>query len=210
VQCSDVRASISATLDGEMPALPPDVVGHHLRGCGECRAWDERVRRLHRSLRLQPAAPEPDRTDAILAALPTGRRVVEDRVTGLRILTLVIAIVQLVATVPLLLASDTVMAGHAMEDGHLERHIGVFAIAIAVGLLVVAWRPERAAMMLPILGVLVAGLAWTCLGDLWAGRPVPGNPVAHAADLAGFAVVWLLARTTGGSVRHRGHRAVLG
>ena len=107
----------SATLDGEMPALPPDVVGHHLRGCGECRAWDERVRRLHRSLRLQPAAPEPDRTDAILAALPTGRRVVEDRVTGLRILTLIIAIVQLVATVPLLLASDTVMAGNQLPNG---------------------------------------------------------------------------------------------
>ena len=30
--CHDVRASVSAGLDGELPALPPDVVDHHLRG----------------------------------------------------------------------------------------------------------------------------------------------------------------------------------
>jgi len=208
--CTDVRASLSAGLDGEMPALPPDVVDHHLGSCAGCRRWRDDVTSLHRTLRVQPAGPEPDRTEEILAALPRRRPVVDERVTGLRIITLIIAIVQFVASFPLLFASDSAMGGHVMDDGHLERHIGVFALAMAVGLLVVAWRPERARAMLPILGVLVAGLIWSCFGDIWNGRPVPGNLVAHGADLAGFAAVWLLARTTGDTARERRHRALLG
>jgi predicted anti-sigma-YlaC factor YlaD len=208
--CTDVRASLSAGLDGEVPALPPDVVDHHLRTCAGCRTWGEQVTALHRGLRVQPAGPEPDRTEEILAALPRRRPVVDERVRSLRIVTLVIAIVQFAASVPLLFASDTAMAGHVMDDGHLERHIGVFALAMAVGLLVVAWHPERARAMLPILGVLVAGLIWSCFGDIWAGRPVPGNLVAHGADIAGLAAVWLLARTDGQAGRVRRQRALLG
>jgi predicted anti-sigma-YlaC factor YlaD len=208
--CTDVRASLSAGLDGEVAALPPDVVDHHLRTCAGCRTWGEQVTALHRSLRVQPAGPEPDRTQEILAALPRRRPVVDERVTGLRVITLIIAIVQLVASVPLLFASGTAMGGHVMDDGHLERHIGVFALAMAVGLLFVAWRPDRARATLPILGVFVAGLVWSCFGDIWNGRPVPGNLVAHGADIAGFAAVWLLARTQADPARERRQRAVLG
>lgn len=211
MRCPDVRASLSAGLDGEVPALPPDVVEHHLGECAGCRRWSEEVSSLHRTLRVRPAAEEPDHTDAILAALPRRRPAVDDRVRALRLVTLVIAVVQLVASLPLLFASDTmVMGGHVMDDGHLERHIGVFALAMAVGLFVVAWRPERARAMLPILGVLVAGLVWSCFGDIWSGRPVPGNLLAHGADVAGFAAVWLLARTGGDHERARRHRALLG
>jgi predicted anti-sigma-YlaC factor YlaD len=206
--CADVRVSMSAALDGEMPSLPPDVVEHHLRGCGACRQWSEGVAALHRSLRVQPAEAEPDSTDAILAALPRRRPLADDRVQSLRIVTLAIALIQLVASIPLLFPTDT-MPGMPGMDGHLERHIGISALAMAVGLLVVAWRPERARAMLPILGVLVIGLAWACLGDIWAGRPVPGNLLAHGADVAGFVVVLFLARNDGESERSR-RRAAIG
>jgi len=209
--CPDVRASLSAGLDGELPALPADVVDHHLAACAGCRRWADEVASLHRTLRVQPAAVEPDHTDAILAALPRRRPIVDDRVRALRIVTLVIATVQFFASLPLLFASnDMVMGGHVMDDGHLERHIGIFALAMAAGLFLVAWRPERARAMLPVLGVLVAGLVWGCFGDIWAGRPVPGNLLAHGADLAGFAAVWLLARTEGETERERRQRALLG
>jgi predicted anti-sigma-YlaC factor YlaD len=206
--CADVRVSMSAALDGEMPSLPPDVVEHHLRGCGECRRWSEAVAGLHRSLRVQPAEDEPDRTDAILAALPRRRPLADDRVQTLRLVSLAVALVQLVASIPLLFPSDT-MPGMPGMDGHLERHLGISALAMAVGLLVVAWRPERARAMLPILAVLVVGLAWACLGDIWAGRPVPGNLLAHGADVAGLEVVWFLARNDGESERAR-RRAAIG
>jgi len=209
--CNDVRASLSAGLDGELPALPADVVDHHLAACAGCRRWADEVASLHRTLRVQPAAVEPDHTDAILAALPRRRPIVDDRVRALRLVTLVIATVQFFASLPLLFASnEMVMGGHVMDDGHLERHIGIFALAMAAGLFLVAWRPERARAMLPVLGVLVAGLVWGCFGDIWAGRPVPGNLLAHGADLAGFAAVWLLARTEGETDRERRQRALLG
>ena len=209
--CPDVRASLSAGLDGELPALPADVVDHHLAACAGCRRWADEVASLHRTLRVQPAAVEPDHTDAILAALPRRRPIVDDRVRALRLVTLVIATVQFFASLPLLFASnEMVMGGHVMDDGHLERHIGIFALAMAAGLFLVAWRPERARAMLPVLGVLVAGLVWGCFGDIWAGRPVPGNLLAHGADLAGFAAVWLLARTEGETDRERRQRALLG
>ena len=105
------------------------VVEHHLRGCPECRRWSEAVAGLHRSLRVQPAEDEPDRTGAILAALPRRRPLADDRVQTLRIVTLAVALVQLVASIPLLFPSDT-MPGMPGMDGHLERHLGISALAM--------------------------------------------------------------------------------
>ena len=45
-----------------------------------------------------------------------------------------------------------------------------------------------------MLAVLVVGLAWSCVDDLMAGHAMPGTAIAHGADIAGFAVVWLIAR----------------
>ncbi|MFG2182010.1 zf-HC2 domain-containing protein [Streptomyces abikoensis] len=48
MHCVDVRTAISARADGEEP--PPEVSGAaldaHLRGCAQCRDWEERVHRL--------------------------------------------------------------------------------------------------------------------------------------------------------------------
>jgi predicted anti-sigma-YlaC factor YlaD len=206
--CTEVRNSLSAALDGEQPSLPADVVDHHLRACLPCREWSQGAAELHRAFRVRSTDLEPDGTYEIMAALPRGRRFRDERVAMLRVATFVVALVQLVTALPLLL-EDGSIAGHAM-DGHLERHIGIFALALAVGLFLVAWRPERARAMLPVLGVLVVGLIWSCFGDVWSGRPVPGSVLAHLADVAAFATVWCLARIDGAPHRVRRHRAVLG
>ncbi|MGZ4677175.1 MAG: zf-HC2 domain-containing protein [Acidimicrobiia bacterium] len=187
--CPDVRVSISAALDGEAAPLPPDVVAHHLDRCDGCRRFAEELGDLHRILRVQPAPEEPDRTSAIVAALPTRRSAADEHLLGLRLVTLLIALVQVATAAPLLFMSDAM--------GHMERHIGISSVAMAVGLAFVALRPWRARAMLPVLGVLAVGLVWSCFGDIWAGRPVPGNLWAHGADVAGFAAVWLLSRATG-------------
>ena len=146
---------------------------------------------LHRLVRVQPAPTDVDRTNAILAALP--RRALvgapHDHVRSLRVATFVIALVQLAAAVPLMFGVTDEM------HGHYARHIGVFSAALAVGLFAVAWQPERARALLPMLGVLVAGLIWSCMDDLIAGHSVPGTAIAHGADVAGFAAVWLIARS---------------
>jgi predicted anti-sigma-YlaC factor YlaD len=208
MDCSDIRSSLSATLDGEDPGLPDSMVRSHLAECGSCSAFSAEASELHRLVRVQPAPSDVDRTQAILAALPSAvaASAPHDHVRSLRIVTLVIALVQLAAAVPLMLGVTDEM------HGHYARHIGVFSAALAAGLLAVAWQPDRARGLLPMLGVLVAGLVWSCLDDLMAGQAMPGTAMAHGADVAGFAAVWLIARaTSGGAVaeRERDHRAVL-
>jgi predicted anti-sigma-YlaC factor YlaD len=188
MRCESVRLAVSASLDAEPAPVPADIVERHLAECGPCRAWADDAQALHRSVRLTAAIDEPDRTAAILAALPT--RTVPagaDRATVLRVFTLVVAALQMIAAIPMFFATD-------MMGGHLERHIAVSAVAMAVGLIVAAARPERARTMLPILSVLVVGLAVSCLGDILAGRPVPGSILMHGADFAGLAAVWMLMR----------------
>ena len=193
VDCSQIRFALSAALDGEDPGLPSLVVDAHLNGCLECRSWSAEVADFHRTLRVAPAAIEVDRTEAIRAALPNrgmipGR---DDRTRSLQWATVFIAIVQLAGAIPLLL-------GHGDEmHGHFARHIGVFTAAMAIGLLVVARRPDRARAFLPMLAVLVGGLVWSCLDDLIGGRPVPGSAIAHGLDVAALGAVWLLAHTNG-------------
>ena len=197
---------MSAALDGEESDLPDSVIRAHLAECTMCHAFSVEAAELHRIVRVQPAPTEVDRTHTILRALHRGRADTggHDHVRLLRIATLMIALVQLAAAVPLMLGFADDM------HGHYARHIGVFSAALAVGLLAVAWQPDRARGLLPMLGVLVAGLVWSCLDDLMAGHSVPGTAIAHGADVAGFAAVWLIARAPGGSVvAERGRRAVL-
>ena len=199
MDCSQIRFALSATLDGEDPGLPNVVVDHHLDACAGCRTWSAEVADFHRTLRVGPAAIEVDRTEAIFAALPrrgaVGR---DDRVRTLQWVTVILAVVQFAGAMPLLL-------GHGDEmHGHFARHIGVFTAAMAIGLLVVARRPDRARAILPMLAVLVAGLVWSCLDDLISGRPVPGSAIAHGLDVAALGLVWLLAHTNGaGETRDR-------
>jgi predicted anti-sigma-YlaC factor YlaD len=187
MRCEPVRLAISAQLDGEPTPLPSEVVEHHLGECTDCREWADDAAVMHRNVRLRAAIDEPDRTDAILAALPRDARARFESIPVLRVFTVVIAAVQIGVAAPMLFATD-------MMGGHLERHIAISAIAMAVGLIVVAVRPERARTMLPILTVLVVGLVWSCLGDLMAGRPVPGSLLMHGADVAGLVAVWCLVR----------------
>ena len=205
MDCPQIRFSVSAALDGEEPGLPDSVIRAHLAECARCRTWSAEATDLHRALRIQPAVVETDRTEAILAALParSKARPSEERVRVLRFVTLVIALIQIAGAVPLLLGRGEMM------HMHYARHIGVFSAALAIGLLVVAWHPERARALLPMLGVLVAGLLWSCLDDLISGRPVPGSAIAHAADVAAFGVVWLLAHTPAGSDGVADRRPVL-
>lgn len=157
---------------------------------------------LHRLLRVAPASVEPDRTDAILRVIDRrpARAPRADRVTRWRLLTVLVALVQIAAAVPLLLGQGDEM------HGHFARHMGVFAIALAVGLLMAAYRPDRARALLPMLVALVVGLVWSCLDDLIHGQPVPDSIIAHGVDVIGLVAVWQLAHLTD-AVGSRVHRS---
>jgi len=80
---------------------------------------------------------------------------------------------------------------------HVARELGSFHLALAAGLLVVAWRPERAGGLLPVVAVLAVCLAVTAVLDVAAGRLPALAEAHHLLHLAGLGLVWLLASPTG-------------
>jgi predicted anti-sigma-YlaC factor YlaD len=191
MDCDRCRAAISAGLDAEETGLPDDVVHAHMETCASCRSFAAEARSLHRVTRVTEAEPVPDLTGSILRAIGHEPRAVnaEERTRFLRITLAVVAIIQLAMAVPALILGDD-----AGLPTHVARHLGSFSLALGVGLLVVAWKPERAAGVLPIVAAVVICLLGSSFIDIVSGRAAPGSEVSHAPELVGLVAVWLLAR----------------
>jgi predicted anti-sigma-YlaC factor YlaD len=201
MDCDRCRVAVSAGLDGEDGGYPPDLVRAHVESCAGCREFAAGAERLHRAARVTPAEPVPDLTDAIVRTIgdePVSAPV-DERTRFLRISLAVIATIQLTMAVPALILGDD-----AGLPTHVARHLGSFALALGVGLLVVAWKPERAAGVLPVVAALVLCLLGSSLIDIISGGAAPGAEVSHAPELVGLVAVWLLARTPGEQT-HRAH-----
>lgn len=189
MDCEGFRHAISARLDGEEVGIEAVALGRHLATCAACQQWEEEVTTLTRSVRLGSADPIPDLTPVILAAIgarpgPPRRR------AAVRVGLAAVAGLQLVLGALALLFGD--------DDGgaaHLAHELGSFDLALAVGYLCAAWRPARAYGMLPLAAALVACLAITSAVDLAEGHAVALAESAHLLVLAGFGLVWLLARS---------------
>ena len=54
MECEEIRAALSARLDGEQASIADEVIDAHLGACEECRAWYERAVRLNRALTVGP------------------------------------------------------------------------------------------------------------------------------------------------------------
>ena len=188
--CDHVREAVSAVLDGEDSPLDADVIESHLAGCAECRAFAVRAHSLHRSLRMSAAPAVPDLTGPILSAIDADRRPAATYGSdlALRLALVVLAIAQIAVGIPALLGADS---GVPVHDA---RHLGSFGLALAVGFLFAAWRPERIGGLLPVVAALVACLLGTSLLDIVAGRTAVVSEVSHVTEIAGLLVCWLLAR----------------
>jgi predicted anti-sigma-YlaC factor YlaD len=188
MRCEDIRDAASARLDAEaQPAgLTDDDVDHHLATCPGCRAWVEQATALHRAVRVRPAEPVADRTDAILAAVPVTARPRRVR-EGVRYALLAIGLSQLVLALPAL-----VLAEDAQAPVHVAREMGAFELALGVGLLATAWRPRLAAGLLPFAGALAGAMLLTAGVDVVQGEAVALTEAHHVLDLAGVALLALL------------------
>jgi predicted anti-sigma-YlaC factor YlaD len=103
-----------------------------------------------------------------------------------------VALVQLAISLPALAGADS---GASVHVAHEQ---GSWALALAVGLLVVVWRPSRANGMLPLVAVLVAGLTLTAGLDILAGRTVAGAEAPHGLAILGLVLLWWMAHPTMG------------
>jgi len=197
--CMQIRHALSARLDGEDVGIDEAAMHAHLATCADCRRYSHDTERLHRAVRLAPAPTIPDRAAGILAAIgadslardaAAGQSATGDTDTRrlLSWLLVAIAVAQIGVAIPALFGSD---AGLPV---HTARHIGSFEVALGVGFLFAAWRPSRHSGLLPVVTALVLCLAGSSLLDVVAGNTAAFGEAQHVTDVAGLAVMWLLAR----------------
>jgi predicted anti-sigma-YlaC factor YlaD len=194
MRCTRFREAISARLDGEDPGVPADQLDAHVADCPDCRSWAGAADALA-PLAATADIDEPLPLDpALLAAVmsadaagePTRRPLVST--VEWRILLAVIGLTQLVLSWPGVFLHE----GHASI--HLSHELTAWDMGLAVGFLLVAWRPARAWGMLPLVAVLVAAMAVTSGVDLASGHALLGREAVHGLEIAGLGCLWALAR----------------
>ncbi|MBV9097206.1 MAG: zf-HC2 domain-containing protein [Frankiaceae bacterium] len=192
-----MRESISARLDGEAPPLDDAVVAAHVADCGDCAAFAVAAERLHRRVRVSSAQALPDLTERVTAAVANDaaiRRRLWRQWQGTRALLAVVALVEVVMAVPVLLL------GHdAAAPVHVAHELGSFDLAIAIGMLLAAYRPRLASGMVPIVAIIALLLLLTAGSDVALGRTQLSDEMPHLLDVGGFLLLWRLAKVSGGS-----------
>jgi Putative zinc-finger len=180
MSCEPIRLALSAMLDGEPADVDPVDIELHLESCAACRVWREAAHEVTRRARLAPATdPRPgrDALDRILASAPRTR---VNRDATLRGALVVVALAQLIITLPLLL----------LGTHDLQRDMGASDMAVCVAFLVVAWRPGRAVAISPVVGTAACLLLIAALTDLAQGDARLIGEAPHVVALIG----WLLVR----------------
>ncbi|MGH9245561.1 MAG: zf-HC2 domain-containing protein [Acidimicrobiales bacterium] len=198
MRCESCREVISARLDGEARPAEVATADAHLAGCLACQAWAAAVTELQRAVRVRRADAVPDLTASILDGAPelAPEPKVHHRrqpVTWPRYALFAIALTRLVLAVPAL-----VLGLGADASVHVARELGVWDAALAVGLLVAAYQPERSRGLLPMALALGGFMAVAALVDVFAGQAPAGSEAVHVLELAGVVVLWRLARTVPG------------
>lgn len=220
MKCEDVRAALSARLDGEHSGADDDVVDAHLDACDDCRAWFEKAVALNRSLLMGPAgepggsAPgaagpgaRPSLPDAaemaalserILSTVEPERRRRERTwffVTGsARVLLVLLGVLHLMWGIELLLGAGGAMGQASVDAGvDLGEALGDEAAAAAAALdEMVAPAIDAAAIRM----AFAVGMFWAA----WRPRAAMGmTPVYGAAAMfsIGFATRDLVLGTLG-------------
>lgn len=183
--CSAAAVALSAALDGELAPAERAELDAHLAQCSTCGSRGKALEVLSRRSRLHVAPQVPDLSDAVVAA--AAERSAPTPWSPARIGLIVVGVAQLLLSLPGLLLGDAVS-----DSVHVSREVGVTEIAIAIGVLSAAWRPWRAAGMLPVIGVLAVGLAITSCVDIVRGDVPPMAEVVHLLPLAGALLLWQL------------------
>lgn len=158
----------------------------HLSTCPTCSAYAAGANQLHRSLRLRTADDVPDLVGAVLARVETPKR---SRPEWARYALFAVALSQLLLALPALLLGDSLGA-----SVHIARELGSWDVALAVGLLYAAWRPERSAGLLPFAAALAATMVLTAVLDVASGRESALAESHHLLEIIGLVLLAVLAR----------------
>lgn len=119
----EAHVLLAARLDDELVAGEEVALSTHVTSCARCAAHAERLTRVHKRPRVQPAEPVPDLTASDLDRPPHRRRRDRHLVPDLDLpqaVLLIVALTQLALSVPALVV-DAVGAWSA--------HVGLWAVS---------------------------------------------------------------------------------
>lgn len=193
MDCTNARAALSARLDGE-PVPEAEPLRLHLAGCADCRSWHQRAEALSRTAETAFASV-PDLTVGVLEAASAAGSAAAARSRArarvLRWAVGVAAVAQLVLAIPALLAATGLSDFSAV---HASREMASFDIAVAVGFLLAAIRPERARAFVPVACVLAICLAATSGIDMASGATALADETGHIVAAVQAVLLWALGR----------------
>ncbi len=183
------RVLISASTDGELRSDEHRILDAHLESCPTCRAHADQVASLTRTVRLRSAQFEHD---FLVRLMSRSRPARLGRGGWLRpALAWCGLVVAALSVRPLVWAE---------ADGapvHIARHLGASSLALAVGLLYAAWRPQRAFGLLPLVGALLGATVLTAVLDMLDGSRSPLSEAVHLVEMAGLVLLWMVAGSPG-------------
>ncbi len=182
--CNDFRELISASLDGETTDVERNTLGSHLSGCASCRDYEATASALHRQFRIAAVPAVPDLTAPILAAMATPAPTF--RTDLLRALTAGLGVTKIATALGLFIAA------FGSTGVHSGTELAAVDLAIGVGFLLAAWKPERATGLVPVLAVLAIATLVGGAADVAAGRVAASTEAFHLLDGVGAVLVWRL------------------
>jgi len=182
MDCDVARELASADLDGQLAEPEVRLLESHLAECDDCARFSAAAASLTRRSRVGrvgstvgPPAPPP--------------RVVRNR--GLRI-ALGWAGVLLVA----LYLPHVLSAGEELAV-HLARHQAAFDVALGVGFVFVAWKPDRAYGVVPLVAAFTVALVLVAVIDVVNGTSSAAIESRHLLELGGLVLMWVLGSEMG-------------
>ncbi|MEM9514949.1 MAG: zf-HC2 domain-containing protein [Actinomycetota bacterium] len=199
MKCASARELLSAAADGELRPSEQRALDEHTAGCATCRSYAERLGSLDRIVRVRPAEAVPDLVPAVVARARPARL---GRGGWLRPALAWTAIVLLAQSIPGLATGN-----FAGADTHVARHLGAFGVALAIGLLYVAWKPHRAFGLLPFTAALVGTMIAAAAFDVVDGGSTALAELVHVTELVGLTLLWMIAGSPGWPLRFDEWRA---
>lgn len=201
VDCLTCREALSARLDGETEPVPAGHTDQHLATCPECQAWQARVARTSRALRVRQATPVPDLSAAILdmAAPPQGTRGWWARVA---LITVAAAQISLVLS-----QMFGVSVGHdgIPESGHVVNESLAWNLALGIGMLWAAFRTRVTTGLIPVLGGFVLFLAAYSGHDLAIGAVSHSRVLQHGLLVLALGLLIVINRRYNDPTPHLGN-----
>lgn len=103
-------------------------------------------------------------------------------------------------------APEVITAGNEVGV-HLARHQAGFSVALGIGFVFVAARPDRAYGVLPLVAVFTSVLVGVAFIDLVNSTSSLAVESRHLLEIGGLLIMWLLGSEMGPRRRGRGLRS---